>query len=113
MAGVRITRSGFAEGTGLGYALEKVGDPGRGRKDPVSRSLAQASLVSISGEIERISAWAATKDLDIEYIVGEARDSIIECRAVLQTFRTQKKAKEAADRVSAAYKSLWASIARY
>lgn len=109
----RITRtkSGFIESTGLGYALEKISDPGRGRKDDFSLKLALIHLDVISSEIDRICKWSEKQDCEIEFLAHEARNAIVECRSTLRPLKSQRAAKESAARVSMAYTMLWSGIA--
>lgn len=96
----------FAESTGVGYALEKIGDPGRGRKDPTSMDFALTSLDVIQDEHDRAREWAAGQRLNVQAELENLKSAIVECRAVLQSFRTQPPAAKAAKRVISAYNSL-------
>lgn len=107
------TKSGFRESTGLGYALEKIGDPGRGRKDETSLLLAVGSLDELDAEVSRIETWAATKGANIDAHLVMYENASKACRTALENFRTQKPAREAAKRVSELYQDIWGLIERF
>ena len=109
----RVTKSGFREEVGIGYALEKIEDPGRGRKDEVSLNLAIGSLRSIRAEHDRIKGWAESNRISIDPLLAELAEAISDCEEVLQNFKTQPPARKAGAKVRATLDAVWSVIRRH
>lgn len=107
------TKSGFSESVGIGYSLQAIADPGRGRRDNSDLIWAIGNLEAIDDEVSRISDWSDSQKLNSLPEISHCRDAIKTCRVVLENFRTQKTAKEAAAQVVTAYERIWRRIEKH
>ena len=100
-------------GTGVAYALEKICDPGRGRKDRVSLTIAKTSLQSLRAESERILTWANEKGAALRSHIHEFNTGLDRLEKVLGNYTTPAQAESAANEVLQAYERLWAAMQKY
>ena len=107
------TASGFSEGPGIGYAIEKIGDPGRGLKDSSYLTTALGGLESLRDVVKRAERadWATKADL--QAYVSEFRSAAEQYERLLSGRFTRAAAKEAGEDVIRAYERFWRAIEDY